>query len=101
LLFQLKGFLRLTLLYCYFRKVSASDDGTEDFKKKLAEAEGENTKLKEIVAKKEKDLQLLGQHSALMECEASDASKAKDLAKVGLSKLSEEFTSLQAKHSSL
>jgi chromosome segregation ATPase len=53
------------------------------------------------VAKKKEDLQLLGQHSALMKCEASDASKAKDRAEAGLSKLFEEFTGLQAKHSSL
>jgi hypothetical protein len=38
---QLQGFLRSTILYCYFQKVSASDDGAEDLKKKLAEAEAE------------------------------------------------------------
>jgi chromosome segregation ATPase len=97
----LQGFLRSTLLYCYFRKVSTFDDGTEDLKKKLAEAEGENAKLEEAVAKKKKDLQLLSQHSALMEYEASNASKAKDRAEAGLSKLFKEFMGLQAKHSLL
>jgi predicted nuclease with TOPRIM domain len=97
----LQGSLRSTLLYCYIRKVSASDDGTEDLKKKLVEAEGENAKLKEAIAKKEEDLQLLGQHSALMECEASDASEAEDRVEAGLSKLSEEFMGLQAKYALL
>jgi chromosome segregation ATPase len=74
---------------------------TEDLKKKLVEAEGENAKLKEAIAKKEEDLQLLGQHSALMECEASDASEAEDRVEAGLSKLSEEFMGLQAKYALL
>jgi hypothetical protein len=56
----LQGSLRSTLLYCYIWKVLASDDRTEDLKKKLAEAEGENAKLKEAIAKTEEDLQLLG-----------------------------------------
>jgi predicted nuclease with TOPRIM domain len=91
----LQGSLRSTLLYCYIWKVLASDDRTEDLKKKLAEAEGENAKLKEAIAKMEEDLQLLGYHSALMECEASDASKAKDRAEASLSKLSEKFMGFQ------
>jgi hypothetical protein len=94
LLFRLQGFLRSTLLYCYFCKVSVFNDGVEDLKKRLEEAEGENAKLKEVVAKKEEDLQLLGQHSALMECKACNASKARDRVEAGLSKLSEEFTRL-------
>jgi hypothetical protein len=51
--FRIPFSFRSMLLYCYFRKVSAIDDGTEDLKKKLVEAEGENAKLKEVVAKKE------------------------------------------------
>jgi hypothetical protein len=47
-------------------------------KKKLEEAEEENAKLKVVIAKHEDDLRVLGEHSAVMECEASDASKARD-----------------------
>jgi predicted nuclease with TOPRIM domain len=53
------------------------------------------------VAKKKEDLQVLGQHSAVMECEASDASKVRDRAKAKLAKLYKEFKGLQAKHSAL
>jgi chromosome segregation ATPase len=69
--------------------------------KKLAEAEEENARLKAVVAKNEDDLRVLGEHSAVMECEASDASKARDRARAELATLSEEFQGLQAKHSAL
>jgi chromosome segregation ATPase len=101
LLFLSQGFLKSTLLYYYFRKVSATDNGAEDLKKRLTEVEEENAQLKVVVAKNEEDLRVLGEHSAMMECKVSDASKAKDQAEAGLSKLSEEFKGLQVKHSSL
>jgi chromosome segregation ATPase len=69
--------------------------------KKLAEAEEENARLKAVVAKNEDDLRVLGEHSAVMECEAFDASKARDRARVELATLSEEFQGLQAKHSAI
>jgi chromosome segregation ATPase len=79
----------------------ATDDGAEDLKKKLAEVEEENTKLKAVVAKHKDDLQVLEEHSVMMECEASDASKARDRARAELAILSEEFKGMQAKHSTL
>jgi hypothetical protein len=45
----------------------ATDDGAEDLKKKLAEVEEENTKLKAVVAKHKDDLRVLGEHSVMME----------------------------------
>ena len=81
------------LIYCYFRKVSAIEEaGTS--KNKLEEAEEENAKLKEAVAKTEDELRVHGQHSAVMECEASDAS----IAEAKLAKVSEELTGLRAEH---
>jgi hypothetical protein len=49
----------LAILYCYFRKVSATGDRAEDLKKKLAEVEEENTKLKAVITKHEDDLRAL------------------------------------------
>ena len=46
----------------------------------------------------EEELRVFGQHSALMECEASNASMAWDRAEAKLVKLSEELTSLWAEH---
>jgi predicted nuclease with TOPRIM domain len=76
------------------RKVSASDGGPESLRGKLTEAEEENATLKKAVAKHEEDLRVLAEHSAMMECEASDASKARDRAEAKLSKLSEEVERL-------
>jgi predicted nucleic acid-binding Zn-ribbon protein len=87
----LQAFLRSALLYFYFRKVSATDDGAEDLKKKLVKAKEENAKLKAVVAKNEEDLRVLREHSTMMESKAFNASKARDRAKVELTKLSEEF----------
>jgi hypothetical protein len=70
-----QGFLRSTLLYCYFRKVSTTEEAKTS-RTRLKEVEGENAKLKEAMAKMEEDLRVLSKHSAMMECEASDASKA-------------------------
>jgi predicted nucleic acid-binding Zn-ribbon protein len=89
------------ILYCYLRKVSASDDGPEGLQKRLTEAEEENANLKKAVAKHEEDLQVLGEHSAMMECEASDASKARDRAEAKLSKLSEEIERLRSENAKL
>jgi vacuolar-type H+-ATPase subunit I/STV1 len=101
LLFCLQAFLRSTVLYCYLRKVSASDDGPEGLRKKLTEAKEESANLKKVVAKHEEDLRVLGEHSAMMECEASDASKARDQAKAKLSKLSEEVELLRSENTKL
>ena len=46
----------------------------------LEEVEEENAKHKEAVAKMEEELRVLGQHSAAMECEALDASMARERA---------------------
>jgi chromosome segregation ATPase len=70
-------------------------------KKKLAEVEEENAKLKAVVAKHEDDFRVLGEHSAVMECEASDASKARDRARAELATLSKGFKGMRAKHSAL
>jgi hypothetical protein len=70
----------------------------EDLKKRLAKAEKENAKLKEAAAKNEADLRVLGEHSTMMECEASDASKARDRAEAKLLKLSEEVEGLCAEN---
>jgi hypothetical protein len=48
------------LIYCYFRKVSTTEEEAENLKKRLVKAKGENAKLKEVVAKKEKDLLVIG-----------------------------------------
>jgi chromosome segregation ATPase len=82
------------LIYCYFRKVLTTEEEAENLKKRLAKAEGENAKLKEVVAKKEEDLLVIGQHLAVMECEASNASKARDRAQAELAKLFKEFRDL-------
>jgi hypothetical protein len=76
------------LIYSYFRKVSTSDEEAETLKRRL----------KEVVAEKEEELLLLGQHSAVMECKASEASKARDRTEDKLAKLSEDFKGLQAEH---
>ena len=97
LYFSLQGFLRCTLIYCYFRKVSEiKDTGTSN--KRLEEVEEENAKLKEAMAKMEEELRVLGQHSAVMECEALNASMARQRAEAELGKLSEEFTGLRTEH---
>jgi chromosome segregation ATPase len=75
-------------LYCYLRKVSV-EDGLEALQKRLTEAEEENANLRKAVAKHKEDLRVLADHSAVMECEASDASKARDRAEAKLLKLSE------------
>jgi predicted nucleic acid-binding Zn-ribbon protein len=97
----LQAFLRLAILYYYFRKVSATGDGLEDLKKRLVEAKEELAMLKKVVAKNEEDLRVLGEHSAMMVCEAFDASKARDRVKAKLSKLSEEVEGLCAKNAKL
>ena len=97
LCFQLQGFLRSTLIYCYFRKVSKIENvGTSN--KRLEEAEEENAKLKEAVAKMEEELRVIGQHSTAMEDEASDASMARQRAEAELDRLFEELTGLWAEH---
>jgi hypothetical protein len=55
----LQGFLRSMLLYCYFRKVSTTEEA-ETSRTRLKEVERENIKLKEAVAKMEEDLRVLG-----------------------------------------
>jgi predicted lipid carrier protein YhbT len=99
--FCLQAFLRSTVLYCYLRKVSAFNDRPEGLRKKLTEAEEESVNLKKVVAKHEEDLRVLGEHSAMMECEASDASKARDRAEAKLLKLSEEVELLHSENAQL
>ena len=53
------------------------------------------------MAKQNEDLLTLGKHSSGMECEASEASMARDRVEARLAKLSEEFKSLQAEHAEL
>jgi hypothetical protein len=53
------------------------------------------------MTKQEEELQVLGQHSADMECEASNVSKARDRPEASLAKLFEEYKSLQAEHAEL
>jgi hypothetical protein len=53
------------------------------------------------LAKREEELRILGQHSAVMECKASDASTAWVRAEANLGKLSEELTGLRAEHAEL
>jgi predicted nuclease with TOPRIM domain len=55
------------LIYNYFWKVSDSKAEAESLRKKLTEAEGENVKLKETMAKKNEDLLTLGKHLSEME----------------------------------
>jgi chromosome segregation ATPase len=86
------------LLYCYMRKVSASDGGSKSLQGRLTEVEEENATLKKAMAKHEKDLRVLAEHSAMMECEASDASKARDRAEAKMSKLSEEVERLRSEN---
>jgi septal ring factor EnvC (AmiA/AmiB activator) len=97
----LQAFLRSTILYCYLHKVSAFDDRPEGLQKRLTEAEEENANLKKAVAKHEEDLRVLGEHSAMMECEASNASKARDRAEAKLSKLSKEIECLRFENAKL
>jgi hypothetical protein len=97
----LQAFLQSTVLYCYMRKVSASDSGPSDLQRRLLEIEEENANLKRSVAKHEEDLRALAEHSAMMECEASDASKARDRAETKLSKLSEEIERLCSENAKL
>jgi hypothetical protein len=97
----LQAFLRSTVLYCYIRKVSTFDSGQSDLQRRLSEIEEENANLKRSVAKHEEDLRVLAEHSAMMECEASDASKARDRAETKLSKLSEEIERLRSENAGL
>jgi chromosome segregation ATPase len=53
------------------------------------------------VAKHEEDLRVLAEHSAMMECETSDASKARDRAEAKLSKLFEEIKRLRPENTQL
>jgi hypothetical protein len=94
----LQAFLRSTVIYCYMRKVSTSDSGPSNPQRRLSEIEEENANLKKSVAKHEEDLRVLAEHSAMMECEASDASKARDRAEAKLSKLSEEIEHLRSEN---
>jgi DNA repair exonuclease SbcCD ATPase subunit len=80
------------------RKVSTFDGGLENLQGRLSEVEEENANLKKAVAKHEEDLRVLAEHSAMMECEASDAGKARDRAEVKLSKLSEEIERLRSEN---
>jgi hypothetical protein len=97
----LQAFLRSTVLYCYMRKVSTSDSGPSNLQRRLSEIEEENAILKRSVAKHEEDLRVLAEHSAMMECEASDASMARDRAETKLSKLSEEIERLRSENEKL
>jgi hypothetical protein len=97
-LFCLQAFLRSTILYCYMRTISASESGPENLQGRLSEAEEENANLKKAVAKHEEDLRVLAEHSAMMECKASDASKARDRAEAKLSKLSEEIERMRSEN---
>lgn len=69
--------------------------------KQLEEAKEENARLKAAVAKHEDDLRVLGEHSVVMECEASDSSKARDRAKAELATMFEEFEGMRARHLAL
>ena len=89
------------LIYSYFRKVSTSEEEARSLRKKLTEVEKENAKLKETVAKQNEDLLTLGKHLSIMECEASEASMARDRVEAKFAKLLEEFKSLQAEHAKL
>jgi chromosome segregation ATPase len=80
------------------RKVSTSDGGPENLQGRLSEVEEDNANLKKAVAKHEEDLRVLAEHSAMMECEASDAGKARDRAEAKLLKLSEEIEHLRFKN---
>jgi hypothetical protein len=80
------------------RKVSASDDGPASLQRRLSEVEEENANLKKSVAKHEDDLRVLAEHSAMMECEASDASKARDRAEAKLSTLSADIEHLRSEN---
>jgi chromosome segregation ATPase len=80
------------------RKVSASDSGPKNLQGRLSEVEEENANLKKSVAKHKEDLRVLAEHSAMMECEASDASKARDRAEAKLLKLSEEIERLRSEN---
>jgi DNA repair exonuclease SbcCD ATPase subunit len=80
------------------RKVSASDGGPESLRGRLTEVEEENATLKKAVAKHEEDLRVLAEHSAMMECEASNASKARDRAEAKLLKLFEEIERLRSEN---
>ena len=66
--------------------------------KRLEEAEEENDKLKEAVAKMEEELRVLGQHSAAMEGEALDASATRQRVEAELGRLSEELTGIRVEH---
>jgi chromosome segregation ATPase len=80
------------------RKVSASDDGPASLQRRLSEVEEENANLKKSVAKHEDDFRVLAEHSAMMECEASDASKARDRAEAKLSTLSADIEHLHSEN---
>jgi hypothetical protein len=54
-----------------------------------------------VVAKHEDDLRVLGEHSAMMEIEASDASKRRDRALAELASMQEEIQGTRAKSASL
>jgi hypothetical protein len=96
-----QAFLRSTVLYCYMRKVSTSDSGPSDLQRRLSDVEEENANLQRSVAKHEEDLRVLAEHSAMMECEASDASKARDRAETRLSNLFEEIERLCSENAKL
>jgi chromosome segregation ATPase len=100
-LFLCSLFLRSALLYCYFRKALVDDHGEEDLKKKLTKAEEENVRLKVVVTKHEDDLRVLRAHSATMENEATNASRARDRAVAELASLSEDIQGTGARHDAL
>jgi chromosome segregation ATPase len=54
-----------------------------------------------VVAKHKDDLRVLGEHSAMMEIEASDASKRRDRALAKLASMQEEIQGTRAKSASL
>ena len=74
------------------------EEEVESLRKKLAESEEENAQLKETLARQDKELILFNRLMSKVQCEAFEASLARDRAESRLAKLSDELNNLKAKH---
>jgi chromosome segregation ATPase len=75
-----------------------SIEDAKSLKKKIVESEEENAKLKETMARQDKELLLFGRLMSEVQCEASEASMARVRAESKLAKLTDELNNLKAEH---
>ncbi|XP_059435561.1 uncharacterized protein LOC132168582 [Corylus avellana] len=95
--FQLTGIMRSLVLYCYFWKVANdSTTKTNTLQGLVTDLEAENARLKEVVAKQDEELLLLGQQQSIMQAETSEMATARTRAESKATELAAEIEGLRA-----